>query len=236
MKKRTASILVTAALAAPVSGCVFGTEGELKSGSFYYECPANQFDSACAGSGISLAAIPTFVAVGATFGMQFQKNGTADPSYSPVAASPDLVAAVPGGAAGSPRFRFTRPGYGAILARDTVGNVADFVHLQAAAPDHIDILRETIKLTELSVPVGSKTVIKIQPKDSAEHPLAGGLDLEWSQSGDGSVVKLDNAPGFSSSVSQGIQITALAPGKVDVTAKAGGLSAVVHVTVTGGTP
>lgn len=150
--------------------------GELNNGRFSYLC-VDSSDSTCDGLPDN-AAIPDRIAVGGTFGLEYAGDSKGSSPVQVQPASDTMIS----GASGS--FKFRIPGVAAVLARNTSGVVADFVHLRGVSIHHLDVAgpSSTGAVTTVEMTTDADVTLEVAPKDSSGAKLAGALAYTWSSS------------------------------------------------------
>ncbi|MEP7124600.1 MAG: hypothetical protein ABJE95_26970 [Byssovorax sp.] len=222
-RKLLLMVAASGLLALASCGPFDSSTGELNNGRFSYLC-VDSSDSTCEGV-LGNAAIPDRIAVGGTFDLEYagDTKGSAPVQVQP--ASETMIS----GASGN--FKFRIPGIGAMLARNTSGVVADFVHLRGVAVDHLNVggpsSGEAVSKVEMTTE--GNVTLEVSARDVSDAPLAGALAYTWSSS-DEKIVALGVQGPKKIAV-----LTGLAAGTatVEVTLP-GGLKMAVLVTVTQG--
>lgn len=171
-------------LACGVSGCsIVPTTGELGNGGFGYRCIGGGTDVACTDGLAMSAPVPSAVAVGALVTFDFaptpskssKEDDTADLTFTLKSAAPEILVAEGRG------FRFVNPGTVALLARSPSGVVLDFIHLDGAVIDHLDIEDALGNATsEVHLKPRGSVVLNVTPKSASGATLAGPLHYAWS--------------------------------------------------------
>jgi hypothetical protein len=150
--------------------------GELNNGRFSYLC-VDSSDSTCDGL-LGNAVIPDLIAVGGTFDLEYAGDSAGSSPVQVQPASDTMIS----GASGN--FKFRVPGLAAMLARNTSGVVADFVHLRGATIDHLDVAGPSstgaVKTVEMTT--DDDVTLQVAAKDSLGSKLAGALAYTWSSS------------------------------------------------------
>ncbi len=238
MKRRILGLSLVAAAA--LAGCgPFGSPGSLQTGDFGYVCSnsASTIDVAC-GGGISFPSdVPSPIAIGAHFDIQYSPVlFSSNPVVSSLApAAPSMLTTEDSLEAGATGFRFTSPGTVAILGRASDGTVVDFVHVSGAALDHVsvqDSLGEEV--TSITLPSTSGSSLRAFPQGSENQHLAGGLAYTWTTS-DSTVVTVGAAQGFGAASNE-VTLVPVGPGKATVTVQILDKQVSIDVTNNGGTP
>ena len=207
-------------LALAACGPLNTSSGELNNGRFSYLC-VDLSDAACEDFAGSVS-VPTLIAVGGDFGIQYTGETVEGDPVQVVPASEKMMT----GASGS--FRFLRPGVSAALARSTSGSVADFVHLQGALIDHLDVggPSSTAAVTAVQMDTDNGIDLQVTPRDDRGTRLAGAFSYAWSTS-DATLVSFD-----AQERRNRVHLTASKPGKVTVEVSLpGGAKSAVVVTV-----
>lgn len=211
-------------LALGACGPLNTSSGELNNGRFSYLC-VDSSDAAC-GDFAGSASMPTLIAVGGAFGIEYTGETVEGDPVQVVPASDKMMT----GASGS--FRLLRPGVSAALARSTSGSVADFVHLQGALIDHLDVggPSSTTAVTAVQMDTDNGVDLQVTPKDDLGTSLAGAFPYTWSSS-DATVLSFD-----AQDRRNRVKLIAFKPGKVTVEVSLpGGAKSAVVVTVKQGT-
>lgn len=150
--------------------------GELNNGRFSYLC-VDSSDSTCDDLPGN-AVIPDLIAVGGTFDLEYAGDSKGSSPVQVQPASDTMIS----GASGN--FKFRIPGIAAMLARNTSGVVADFVHLRGVSIDHLDVAgpssTEGVKSVEMTT--DADVTLEVSAKDPTGSKLAGALAYTWSSS------------------------------------------------------
>jgi hypothetical protein len=248
MTKGCVAALCLAALTAGCSGGdVPGTVGDLGEGVFRYDCVADgdarcntsqAVDRMAVGSDLGIdPELPVAVAVGARFDLSYIGDFVTDQGESLIL---DTVSARTDVVTDSGGFVIEQPGTFAFLARSPQGYVADFVHLEAAAVDAIDIWHEETRKDAVELVEGTETTLGVVASSDVSIALAGGLAYQWASSDD-AVAGVDSVG--SSGMPSGVEINddevrlvAIAAGTATVTVTVGEISHDFTVTVTAAPP
>lgn len=217
---------LAAAFTMAVIGCVPSTPGELGAGSFTYECEQEGYDPACADSFSNQHTVPAKVAVEAPFEVTFYAtSGSDEPgTASVVAASGEMISG------SNARFTFVKPGFGAILARESSGTIIDFLHIQALPVDHLGLRAGGKDVSDtLQMDVGDSLLVTAEPEDAQGAILSGALEYTWSATED--IVSLD-VQDYSPNQ---VELVANAEGTVQVTVSAAGRAQTIQLVI-GGQP
>jgi hypothetical protein len=225
MTRRPLILFATAGLLALAAcGPLNTSSGELNNGRFSYLC-VDSSDAACDDFGGAFS-VPALIAVGGAFGIEYTGETVEGDPVQVVPASDKMMT----GASGS--FRLLRPGVSAALARSTSGSVADFVHLQGALVDHLDVGGPSgdAAVTAVQMDTDDGIDLRVIPKDDLGTSLAGAFSYAWSTS-DATIVSLDKQERRNR-----VHLTASKPGKVTVEVSLpGGAKRAVVVAVKQGT-
>jgi hypothetical protein len=225
MTPRPLILLATAGLLALAAcGPLNTSSGELNNGRFSYLC-VDSSDAAC-DDFVGSVSLPALIAVGGAFDIQYTGESVDGAPVQVVPASDKMMT----GSSGS--FRLLRPGVSAALARSNSGSVADFVHLQGALIDHLDVAgpSSTTAVTKVAMDTDKGVDLQVTPKDALGTSLAGAFSYAWTTS-DATILSLD-----AQDRRNRVHLTAFKPGKVTVEASLpGGAKQAVVVTVTQGT-
>jgi hypothetical protein len=198
--------------------------GALGDGTFAYSCatPGDAFCSDAAGADPGAAQLPAGIAADATFGLAFTGapgTGAGTTTLAPDAAFFDVA---PDGT-----LHAKAVGYGAVLARDTNGNVVDFVNLEVHLVSSLAI--HDAPPSGAAISVGAALPIRAEALDATSAPLAGTLAFQW-ESSDTTIltvtaVDTDQKRG-------GATLHAIAPGTAHVHVFASNTTGTVDVQVT----
>ena len=177
MTRKPLLLVVASGLLALAScGPFDSSTGELNNGRFSYLC-VDSSDSTCDGF-TDNATIPDLIAVGGTFGLEYAGDSKGSSPVQVQPASDTMIS----GASGS--FKFRIPGVAAMLARNTSGVVADFVHLRGVDIDHLDVAgpssSQAVNTVEMTT--DADVTLEVNAKDSTGSKLAGALAYTWSTS------------------------------------------------------
>ncbi|MEO5727544.1 MAG: hypothetical protein ABI134_03765 [Byssovorax sp.] len=178
MTRRPLILLAAAGLLALASCSLRNntTRGELSNGQFTYRC-VDSSDAAC-DDPVGTAAVPALLAVGGTFDLEYVGDATESSPVQLKAASEKMLS----GASGN--FEVLLPGVSAVLARDTSGVVADFIHLRGVNIDHLDVSgpSSTKAVTQVQMDIDKEIELQVVPKDELGARLAGAFPYAWSTS------------------------------------------------------
>ena len=222
-RKLLLMVAASGLLALASCGPFDSSTGELNNGRFSYLC-VDSTDSTCNGLPDRVA-IPDRIAVGGTFGLEYAGDSKGSSPVQVQPASDTMIS----GASGS--FKFRIPGVAAVLARNTSGVVADFVHLRGVSIHHLDVAgpSSTGAVTTVEMTTDADVTLEVAPKDISGVNLAGALAYTWSSSSF-NVVSL-SVPGPTTRV----VLTGFSAGTATVEVSLpGGLKMAVVVTVTQG--
>ncbi len=210
-------------LALTACGPFDSSSGELNNGRFSYLC-IDSSDTTCDGFPGNTA-LPDRIAVGGAFDLEYAGDTTGSSPVQVQPASETMISDASG------HLKFLVPGIGAMLARNTSGVVADFVHLRGASVDHLDVAgpSSTDSVTTVEMTTDDEVILQVAAKDAGGSRLAGALPYAWSSSSD-TIVSL-NGLGPKNRAT----LTGVAPGTatVEVTLPSG-LKKSVLITVTQG--
>ena len=183
MTRKPLLMLATAGMLALVGCLTDPSTGELNNGRFTYLC-VDSSDSTCDGL-VGATVPPALIAVGAAFELEYAGDTVGS---SPVQIGPASDQMLVGSAG---RFKFLLPGVSALLARDTSGGVADFIHLRAASVDHLDVAgpSSTGAVTKVQMDTDADVTLRVTPKEGSGLQLAGALAYAWTTS-DETIVSL----------------------------------------------
>lgn len=228
-----AHVVVSVIILNLASGCMPG--GELGNGYFEYVCSESP-DTACRATMIEYQRVPSPIAVGAVFDLDYVYHSSVEDSVDTGAvnlrpASTERVERTSEGL-----LRLLDAGEHAILAHD--GEVvADMIHLHANEVDMIDIHLQTftddldwIDVQEIQLLVGQTARIEASPVDEDGRVLAGGFELDW-QTSDDSVVYLGEALYLMGTIEHVIDIEARAAGEASITVTLGSHQRTIDVVV-----
>jgi hypothetical protein len=186
MTRRPLILLAAAGLLALAScGLRSNTSpGELSNGQFTYRC-VDSSDAACDDL-VGKVAVPALLAVGGTFDLEYAGDTAGSSPVQLEPASEKMLS----GASGN--FKLLLPGVSAVLARDTSGEVADFIHLRGVNIDHLDVAgpSSTKAVTQVQMDTDKEVELHVVPKDELGALLAGAFSYAWSTS-DATIVALD---------------------------------------------
>jgi hypothetical protein len=179
MTRRPLLLLATSSLFA-LAACGFpdATSGELNNGRFSYLC-VDSSDTTCDGL-IGNSSLPELIAVGGAFDLEYAGDSAGS---SPVQVQPASETMISGA---SGHLKFLLPGIGAVVARNTSGVVADFVHLRGASIDHLDVAGPASSdfVTEVEMTSDDDVILQVAAKDNGGSPLSGALPYVWTSSND----------------------------------------------------
>jgi hypothetical protein len=232
--KRVLVLSFAAGVAAVLAGCgPLGSPGALQNGRFGYVCGATVTDLGC--GDLASDTVPGAIAVGAHFDVQYTIDVTSDgPVPADLApAAPAILVPEAASEAGAFGFRFASPRVVALLANTTDSGVADFIHLNGVALDHVAItLLGGSRISTLALSVnGPTSAVAAEPLGAEEQPLAGNLVYTWAVA-DPTVVSLSPFTGVLGwNRESQMTIVPLKAGTTTVTASANGMQASVTVTV-----
>lgn len=186
---RVSSISHVLGLACLLGSCVEGADdyedarerGDLGVGAFEYGC-LNSTDLTCDESDYGL---PTAIAVGGRFDLQFETDSGPQPTV--IAPTSDFVGASAGG------FQVRAPGLFALLAVNGNREVVDLKHLRGAEIEEIRVQEEGSDLPSTTLHLDRRQSARVLalPYGLRGVPLGGALSYTWS-SGDDSLVTIES--------------------------------------------
>jgi hypothetical protein len=198
--------------------------GELNNGKFAYLC-VNSGDASC-DDAVSNHPIPDLLAVGGAFDLEYAGESAGNGAVQVAPASEVMISAASG------HFKFLLPGVASVLARNTSGGVADFIHLHAARVDHLEVSDSALAdaLTTVEMTTNDVNVtLRATPKSTDNSLLSGALQYTWASSNE-NVVTLQ-----SFGATNHTTLTGVGPGTATVVVSLpSGVKVSVLVTVTQG--
>ncbi len=238
-----APLLLAVAACSGTGGVTPGTIGELGEGIFNYSCvddgdavcnETNSVDTQKVETDLGInGELPTAVAVGARFDIQYFGHVTADDGQVLLL---DVVPARSEDVHTMGGFIITSPGRFAFLARSPKGIVADFTHLEAIVPSDLDLWKDELQVNSFELMEGGEANLAVVPNDDTGIALAGALPYTW-ESSDEQVIVVGPA-GTTGTPSGGIElnddevrIVALGAGEAQLTVARDDLSKQVTITV-----
>lgn len=219
-------------------------EGDLGRGDFKYECvsPADVacefrctlFDCEASATNERASVFPTRVAVGSLFALTYDhhNNEAASSRYRVVPASPSWVdtaaGANPSPGSAAETFVARRTGQLAFLARNQSGHVADFLHVEFAPLDHLEVNDFGAVTATAKLSPGEDIVLQAYPQGQDGRVLGGSLSYAWASSDEAiASVKVGSA-------SDRIKIEAKAAGTATVRVSVGEISREITIVVESG--
>jgi hypothetical protein len=226
-------------LAGPLAGCTGvsppGRTGDLGNGVFSYVCDSDA-DPVCSEQTVGdLLSMPSGVAVGGRFSLQYTPSPFGDDSGGSTLVEPASTALLIQTEAFSSSFEAVKPGVGAILARR--GDVVvDFVHLRIEVPEGVRVDRLVLgddaqptaeAIEELDMELGTTALLRGYAVDEAGTALGGAQAAGWSSSNE-EVVEFE-------STTDGVQtaVRAAGVGTATLSVSIGDEVAEIEVTVGG---
>lgn len=213
------------------TGCLPRTSGELSNGGFTYFC-AGEDDLACRHDLFDASEIPSAIAVGAHFDLEFN-TPVVDFEDTPeatqiISAAPKLLVEELSQDFDAEGFRFKEPGTVAVLAL-AGSQVVDFVHLTGTDVHQVTLAdRHGDMPAHLTLSTWSYgETLEAFPREESGVILAGALTYVW-QSSDDDVVRVERG-----TFSNQVDLVAVGPGEAIVTVSVQGKLAGVSVTVEG---
>jgi hypothetical protein len=216
-------LATTGLLALASCGPRDSSTGELNNGKFSYLC-VNSGDASC-DDAVSNHPIPDLLAVGGAFDLEYAGDSAGS---APVQIEPSSEVMI---SAASGHFKFLLPGVAAVLARNTSGGVADFIHLHAAGVEHLDVTESTSigAATTVEMTTDNDVTLRVTPMSAESSLLSGALQYTWASSNENVVT----VKGFGAT--NHTTLTGIAPGTATVMVSLpSGVKRSVLVTVTWG--
>ncbi len=208
---RDARLWLAASLAMAAAGCSStppdSTTGELGRGHFQYIC-AGTNDVWCP-DGIEAQSFPSAFAVMGSFSLAYYpEDGKALPEVQPGSRSAITKQ--------GDVFTIQMPGYVAVLAQTTFGDVVDLLHLSARPVAQLEIEAGGAPLSMAELGLGERVRLRARPQDAGGVLLAGSLSYAWTST-DETVVRLT-----SDGASRQVEIEAVGTGSAELQIAVGG--------------
>jgi len=214
-KKRCIAVMALAI--GGTAGC--GTRGELRTGTFTYEC-VDKSDVACVFLGS--ASLPALMAKGSRARVNFSDGN--DNSFQVLPAAPRLASLENG------NIVFHEPGVVALIAQRGPDQVGDFVNVSIAVLDHLALTSEVVGapagMLPGTVPNGQQATVTAAPIGPSGQSLAGALAYTWTSS-DQTIATVTTP----TSPDHKVTVTGKAPGTATIQASAGGATGDIVITV-----